>query len=374
MSRPRLAFLFIGGMHQVLHLAPVAAEISRTRPDIAVQCFCADPDTYAMLGAVKAGMNADSLRLTKLTTPRLVIFLARLIHRRSAVKGPILAAIRWRTKGAAAIVTPERTSTALRWMGWRGPLIHFRHGAGDRAPASEKRMGAFDLIVVPGQKDVERAIAIGISPERLRIGGYVKLDYIALKGPPSDHLFTNRRPVILYNPHFDRTLSSFDVAREVIGKFAEQERYNLIFAPHVRATEDMSSAERAEWQAMEIPGRILVDLGSPRLCDMTYTQAADLYLGDVSSQLYEFLVRPRPAVFINTHDVVWEGNSRYAGWQLGEVVRKPVEILDAIDRAFRNEPAQILRQQEAVAFAFGDYRGAIGRAAAIVTDVLDAKG
>src|SRR3546814_6822845 len=60
------------------------------------------------------------------------------------------------------------------------PLIHFRHGAGDRAPRSEHRLKSFDLIVVPGEKDIDRAIRQqNIEPERLRQCGYVKLDYLA---------------------------------------------------------------------------------------------------------------------------------------------------------------------------------------------------
>jgi hypothetical protein len=33
---------------------------------------------------------------------------------------------------------------------------------------------------------------------------------------------------------------------------------------------------------------ILIDTGSTRLVDMTYTLSADGYIGDVSSQIYEF--------------------------------------------------------------------------------------
>src|SRR3546814_4838208 len=77
---------------------------------------------------------------------------------------------------------------SLRLMGLSRTLfIHFRHGAGDRAPRSEKRLKAFDLIVEPGIKDVRRAIAVQhIDPARLRSCGYVKLDFIARRGPRSE--------------------------------------------------------------------------------------------------------------------------------------------------------------------------------------------
>lgn len=90
----------------------------------------------------------------------------------------------------------------------------------------------------------------------------------------------------------------------------EQSSYNLIFAPHIRAAENMNASERAHWQQLAVPGRMIVDLDSPRLIDMTYTLTADIYLGDLSSQLYEFLIKPRPVAFINAHRVDWQ--KRYA--------------------------------------------------------------
>src|SRR3546814_11333248 len=86
---------------------------------------------------------------------------------------------------------------SLRLMGLSRTLfIHFRHGAGDRAPRSEKRLKAFDLIVEPGIKDVRRAIAVQhIDPARSRSCGYVKLDFIARRGPSPTRLFDNARPI-----------------------------------------------------------------------------------------------------------------------------------------------------------------------------------
>lgn len=364
-----MAFLFIGGVHQVAHLAPVAAEVSRRRPDLSVHCLCADAETAAALDDVRRHMAAPALMVTQVTIPWLDR-LARRLRRRAAAKGPILAAIRWRVRAARLIVVPERTSAALRWLGWRRLLIHFRHGAGDRAPRSERRLTAFDLIVVPGDKDIDRAVGQGIDRARLRAAGYVKLDYVTMARAAPPRLFADDRPVVLYNPHFDPAQSSLGIARAVIARFAAQDRYNLVYAPHVRAAENLSAEERADWSALAVPGRIIVDLGSPRLFDTSYAQAADLYLGDMSSQLYEFLARPRPVAFVDAHGVDWQDDPRYAGWRLGEVARGADDVLAAIDRAFAAQPGRAAQQAEAVAFAFGDYRGAIGRAADIVLEAL----
>lgn len=296
--------------------------------------------------------------------------LTRLTGRQGAAKLPLLAAIRWQVRNARAIIVPERTSAALRWMGWRRPLIHFRHGAGDRAPASEARLKAFDVIVVPGHKDITRATAQGIDRTRLRSTGYVKLDYLDTAAAGYRRMFDGSRPVVLYNPHFAPRISSIGIAREVIRRFAAQDRYALIYAPHVRASDDLSAAERASWESLAVPGRIAIDLGSSQLVDMSYANEADIYLGDMSSQLYEFIARPRPAAFLNAHGADWRDDPRYAGWHLGEVAAGPQDVLAAIDRAVLHQPGRQAAQQAAVALAFGNYHGAVSRAVEVLNETL----
>ena len=45
---------------------------------------------------------------------------------------------------------------------------------------------------------------------------------------------------------------------------------------------------------------------------MAYTQRADIYLGDVSSQVYEFLLNPRPCVFLNPRRFDWRETATIA--------------------------------------------------------------
>lgn len=369
-----VAFLFIGGPHQVLHLAPVAAALSRARPDLRVDCIACDDETLAVLGEVRRGMDAPALQLTAIERPWLGRVAARLLGRRSVEKGPVLARAALALRKARAIVVPERTSAALRYLGWRRLLIHFRHGAGDRALKAEHRLKAFDLVVSPGEKGVARAIELQqLPPERLRSCGYVKLDYLAATaGLQRPRLFDNDRPTVVYNPHFDPALSSWNMAAELLERFAAQDRYNLVFAPHIRVSNDLGEAELAAWQRFADPDRLIVDLRSPRLLDMTYLRGADVYLGDVSSQLYEYLVDPRPAAFINAHGVDWRDNPRYAGWHLGEVADGADGVFAAIERARAGHAALAPRQAAAVERAIGSYRGASRRGAEILSDAIDA--
>ncbi len=368
-----ICFVFIGGTHQIYHLAPVAAEIARKESRFAVRCFCADQEAEAALHEIARRMGADMMEITRLPATWLTRLAVLVTGRPSAAKGPILASLRWRMRRACAIVVPERTSAALRKMGWRRLLIHFRHGAGDRAPASEKRLSAFDLIVMPGEKDIKRALNQGIDGARLRVGGYVKLDYLGSLPSAKEPLFNNGLPTVVYNPHFDPRISSLGIAWDIIERFRCQDRYNLVFAPHIRSVESMSRANYQRFLAQAVQGRIIVDLGSRDLFNMRYTEAADIYLGDVSSQLYEFLSRPRPAVFLNSHGTNWMSDPRYAGWHLGEVVDGPDTVIAAIDQAIVNHSDKIDEQTEALKIAFDNFGGAIKRSADILVEKITAQ-
>jgi hypothetical protein len=129
----------------------------------------------------------------------------------------------------------------------------------------------------------------------------------------------------------------------VLEYFYHSKDYNLIFAPHVMlfkrkihmTLEGMTLKVRRPLQEKyaRCP-HMLIDTGSPASFDMTYTLAADIYLGDVSSQVYEFLVEPRPCIFLNAHGVSWQNDPNYAFWQFGPVVSD----IPALDRALRAAP------------------------------------
>jgi hypothetical protein len=91
--------------------------------------------------------------------------------------------------------------------------------------------------------------------------------------------------VVLYAPHFDRTLSSWHrLGPDLLERLVADQRFNVIFAPHARLRSTLGSEELARIERCASP-HVHVDLGSARSYDMTYTRAADIYLGDVSSQV-----------------------------------------------------------------------------------------
>src|SRR3546814_8917128 len=55
---------------------------------------------------------------------------------------------------------------------------------------------------------------------------------------------------------------------------------------------------------------------------MSYTNSADIYLGDISSQVYEFIRQPKPCLFFNLDRIAWREHGGFAHWHLGQVVER----------------------------------------------------
>ncbi|GBQ62011.1 hypothetical protein AA103196_0195 [Ameyamaea chiangmaiensis NBRC 103196] len=254
-----------------------------------------------------------------------------------------------------AIVVPERTSLYLRRMGLRGPrLIWTRHGAGDRAIGFARDVREFDFVLLSGRKVERRLLADGsLRPGHYVTGIYAKFDMVQRMESRPPQLFDNTRPTILYNPHFNRALSSWPrFGLDTLDFFAEQTRFNVIFAPHYRLFDQNRELGRRIMRRYAKHGHMIIDPGSTRSIDMTYTRAADLYLGDVSSQIAEFLIKPRPCLFLNSHAQDWEDNPNYQFWNLGQVLTD-VDRLDwALERAFIAQPQFLQRQREYIRETF----------------------
>ncbi|CAM3082103.1 Glycosyl transferase [Sphingomonas antarctica] len=242
-----------------------------------------------------------------------------------------------------AIVSSERTCLRIKHqLGARSPqMIYVPHGSGDRNVAHHPALRDFDLHLVSGQKLVDVGLEFGIiRPDNWRITGYSKFDGVDLDARPK--LFANDNPVILYNPHFDPHLSSvYAQGEDVLDLFARRPDFNLIFAPHVmygRKRWHFSLEFKTLNRRWDVPERleslpnILIDLGSQKSIDMTYTRAADVYLGDVSSQVYEFLARPRATIFLKSHDVAWRDHPDYQFWHNGPVIDHVRDLEPLLDR------------------------------------------
>ena len=353
--RLKVGFLFNHSVaHQVAHSLPIAAAIAEFHPQVELTLFVcggASEDEVRRLWSI-AGHSKDDQRIEKLApATRTAEFLTKASgDALPAERISILSQNAARFEELDALVVPEKTSTLLktRFGLDRLALIHTRHGAGDRAIGFDKASGRFDLVLLSGEKIRQRLDDAGLlKPGGHAIVGYPKFD--ALLDQPYEPVFQNDRPTVLYNPHPSPALSSwYRMGPQVLEWFAQQDRFNLIFAPHVmlfarQLTVALSPFSIAK--VPEIPSRIAelphihIDKGSEKSVDMTYVRAADIYLGDASSQVYEFLAEPRPCVFLNPNEHHWQDNPDFTHWQTGRVAANLDEMKIALGNSLSSPDA-----------------------------------
>lgn len=348
--------------HQLAHSAGILRAMAEKQPEFPVVCAYGTAAIAQGVRDIVGEEAAARILWFDLALPRIGPLmrmvnriapterLARLTHYASALKK------------AALIVSPERTCLHLKrkWKGkGEGPQFFFvPHGAGDRSVTYHPDMVDFDGMLVSGQKVADEMIGHGLArPQNVAIIGYPKFDLVDRNAKP--RFFDNDRPVFLYNPHFEPYLSSwYSHGHTLINWFAfgPGQDFNLVFAPHImlfRKKLHISPEYKVMKRRPDLDPRwqdapnIVIDVDGPRLCDMSYTLGADIYIGDVSSQIYEFLYRPRPAFFIDTHSPADKAEPPYLSWQAGDVVRSAPELFPLLPD-FRERGRHYRRRQEEI--------------------------
>ena len=350
----RVGFLFNHDqIHQIAHSLPVAVALATTSPHLHVSIATTNHRIKAEVDRLLSDKRLANLERLELGIHTFVSRVANTIFGRLMPAAKLLL---YRDnldyfRSLNALVVTERTSLILknRYGLKQLKVILIDHGAGDRAIGFGASTAAFDHILAAGPKIRDRLIAeAGVDSVKIRITGYPKFDAIGTKQTRLP-IQRNGNPTVLYNPHLSPHLSSwYKHGRDVLDWFVQHPQYNLIFAPHI-----MLFQRRAVFSVdklrMAFPGalaakyqgapNIHIDLGSTASTDMTYTNAADVYLGDVSSQIYEFLRVPRPAIFINSHGQDYADDPNYAHWRAGEVIASADGLGAALDRAVQQHDA-----------------------------------
>lgn len=345
-----VGFLYNAQSHHILHSLPIACELSRLYADYRVVVLARSEAQLALARSLAAYYPGHRLHFETLAVPAPL----RLPKRLPGTKSLILLANRRRLASFDALVVPERTSLRLKRYGITRPkFIHTFHGSSGHDRIDDPRLGLFDLLLAPSAKRLDRLTGTG----SVRLGhaaviGYSKLDLVRRIGLSRPPLFANDLPIVLYNPHHGEKKSSwFTVGRQVLEHFAKRTDYNFIFAPHIRLFDPPERKYEAFRDFMGLK-HMIIDLGSDRSIDMTYTSAADVYLGDISSQVFEFIVRPRPCIFLNPQRLAWQNDPDFASWQLGPVIERLDDLGETLATRAAWQPAYAAAQQAAAAEAF----------------------
>jgi hypothetical protein len=326
----KIGFLALAQAHQYFHWLPAALELAR-RPGVSVDVIC---PSRAGIRFIKQ-FDADGL-LNLVWTPASLrdgLF--------DVPRGRVIRAYRHIFRRYPVLVTTETTSTRIKDDAkFRGALVRIRHGAGDTATRiDDDRIRLFDLTLANGEKDKRRLIEAGQgTDETIVVAGYAKFELVK----PPVRLFANDRPIALYNPHLRPDLSSwFSMGEALVREMERLSDWNFVVAPHVKL-------KGPPFPRTSAPN-ILIDRGSIRSIDMTYTRAASVYIGDASSQVYEFLSEPRPCIFVDAHGFDWRDNAKFAHFRLGQVIDRPEALGEALARAPDLQPQYEPLQRTALA-------------------------
>lgn len=368
-TRTRVAFLFLGETLLIPHLWPIVEALSIAAPDLDIDCWVATSVHEALLDRWSAALPNVRLRRAPgfLHVPH-----AEDGHNPPLpAKLPMLARLAPRLIGACVAVCAEQTSL------WIPRLLPFHptkfvktsHGAGSMSARDDRRRRATTLMLVPSELERETYLVRGFAPERVRATGYVKAAFI--HRTPARDLFPTERPVLVYAPHWQKARSSWWAwGRQVVDMLAAQDRFNIILTPHQRLVETEPGVRAALAAVAALP-HVHVDTESFAMVDGSYMAAADLYLGDTSSQVVEYLATPRPCVFLNPDRIDWRSTDDHDFWNCGDVIDDLDTLPQALTNAFQRHAVYRERQTEFSAAALGATDGsAPGRCAAEILTLL----
>ncbi|GAA0662113.1 hypothetical protein FHT00_003287 [Sphingomonas insulae] len=356
-----VAFLFLGETLLIPHLFPVLEALAAAEPTWRIDAWVATSMHEALIGG---WLGADT-RVRIRRAPGFRDLGAWDAGRNPPLpaKLPVLARLAPRLLRTRVVVTAEQTSLWIPAMlPTRARFVNILHGAGSMMNRDDRRRKAAALTIVASIRERQALAAHGVDPASVAVTGYIKAGFRQRTHVALD--FAEPRATVLYAPHWQRHRSSWwEWGEAAVRTVLATNRYNLIFAPHQRLVE---KAPEVRGFAASLAGRgdVHVDLDSFAMVDGSYTAAADLYLGDTSSQVVEFLMRPRPCVFLDPRGVVWRGDPSYDMWTAGEVVSDLAALPDALEGAAARHPAFVAAQRTFAADSLGNTDGTAPRRAA----------
>ena len=316
----KIGFLFLDTIAHVYHAAPTAFELSKNST-VAVYLYISSQSNWDLLKELSLQYpdNRCHFVFVRPSFPQRIMdfFRNRPFPKIASVQKNHLQDF----LSCDALITTDKNMHLLHDRNKNKKILTFclHHGPAHRDYVLSKDFAQFDCNLLGGKAAHDYMFSSKLfSPEQLRIVGYPKFD-ITLKNPLRK-IFKNNKPTVIYNPHDDPKISSWHSwGIDILEYFYNNSHFNLIFAPHIQLFAKQKITIPKKYTHSD---NIHIDVGSRASCDMSYTRAADIYLGDMSSQYYEFLVQARPCVFLNPKRIAWKNDFQYRAWNLGDVIEE----------------------------------------------------
>ncbi|QAA80771.1 hypothetical protein EI546_03055 [Aequorivita sp. H23M31] len=343
----KIAIIFLDEIHHIYHFITTAIELSKTNE---VHILTHTGDTRFLSEAL-AELNGDKVIVEKLPTAPFRAFTDKLKGRKLPRKGFwIKKHQEYILDNFDAILFTDYFHHYFLKARKHRPIkfIYVEHGTAGRAYSYQKDVLDFDLHLLSGESEYRSLKKMNLLNTNFKITGYCKLD--AVRDLNTKAVFSNHKTTVLYNPHFSPPFSSWHfLGLEILEFFSNSEKYNLIFAPHINlfnkvGGDDISVIPKIYFKSPNIH----IDLGSEKSVNMAYVKEADIYLGDVSSQVFEFITTPRPCVFLNTDNVEYKNDINYRFWKCGDVINTIGELDDALRTSSQKFQEKYKAIQEAI--------------------------
>lgn len=370
----KIAIIFLDEIHHVYHFISVAVELAKNN----TVHILTHPGKHTFLHDTLKKLNGENVIVEKLPTAAFRAITDKLKGRKLPRKGFwIKKHQNYILKNFDAVIFTDYFHQYLLQARGNNPkpkFIKFPHGVAGRAYVYNKDLQDFDMHVIFGKYYYKQLKKKNLLSKENVVVGYPKLDVLENKN--FERIFKNEKPVVFYNPHFSPPLSSWHfIGLDVLEFFYNATDYNLIFAPHINLFNKVGGDD-----AKNIPEKyfnaenIHIDLGSEKSVDMTYLNNADIYLGDVSSQAFEFIINPRPCIFLNPEKVKYKKDNSYRFWKSGKVIESIEKLPRALKKASKRFQKKYKPKQEKLTagnFYSEEGSTASQRAAKAITEYLD---
>jgi hypothetical protein len=269
-------------------------------------------------------------------------------------KLPMLLALLPQLRRADVVLVAEQTSLWLpKLFGpFCPPFVLTVHGTGTWERGNPNRLTAADRLLIPSPLHIDHNVEQGVPEKKIAVTGYAKAHFTPSK--TRQELFPVDQPTLLYTPSWRPARSSWPTwGRSIVDTLKQRTDWNVIIAPHQRLFEKDPEAVAFLTEAATAP-HIVIDHESFAMVDGSYTKMADLYIGDTSSQIVEFLATPRACLMLRPHGLEWVEESSGDYWRCGEVVTELDNFNAALDRALGSHADFSSHQSQFAQSALGD--------------------
>jgi len=346
--KKKIVFLYVHGIHQLYHSAMVAMELSRIQDEYKIQLLSCHPKHTMILNNIKSFYPDSACEIISLPLPFRFKYLNFKMKSYPSPYSTIKFTKKYLLNAEAIVATSHATARTCKKRNITKPkFIYQYHGCGDRKYGFDPKFKDFDFMLLPGKYHQKRLLEENIiEKEQTHIIGWPKLDYPVVIDKVKKELFNNENPIVLYTPHWKPNLGSYNAwAKDILEHFSKSKQYNLIFAPHIQIKHWRAKYKYNIDYDHYKSNNIHIDFGSEYSVNGTYQKIADIYMGDVSSMVYEWIAfKSRPCIFLNAHGVNWKNDVNYRFWNYGPVVTKIEELENKINEAENN--SSYLKLQE----------------------------